>query len=578
MQTNPNQHIHTDYKINDVFKPEAANQLARAIHYDFVITQKMLDKFLEKNPGVTEIDVGNLIASNEDGTIGSWETPIKAPANILIAAKTSANDSFTFHFGGRLIGRDASWGVGNIIDCTDFMVNGSYNRNTTIDMVNVYSLYPYRMSVAVAGFNHWTTPQNYVKIQPNVPYNAGVFKVGTYTMPSNIDMVERDNLQIVSQNSLGGSFIISPSASHIETGYNPAVVYANWMGGGGGVTTNYAIRGQDMTNPTTTAYGLYQQMQASVADWNTEPILVVSHNYSTARYQLSGWDSDEFRFSNVSEGKIVIIRKDGTVQWKTAGAASGSGSSDVIIFQDDGVVIPHKSGPQFVAYTTSLVSTDNYVRYSLLQNGQFTVFNSKTAEVPLFKEPSSAGEYGLRPYGVNHIIWNTWYQIKAYGIFMDDPEGATSHIKTITNGSKGSITRGHNNLSTMIIVTDALIEGLVYEVDINIRSLAKLGDAETGQIGPGGELYGQMYAPNRYTPHFGLAFYTESGFSVTPKRWADPTKSSYYVVFPRFNSVPSNGDGTGFGPGSGSGQSAPVLATAKVYFMKINGNIYTMSY
>lgn len=581
MQNNPKQQIHTDYRIDDVFKPEAANQLARSIHYDFVITQKMLDNYLEKHPAITSLDIGNLIASNEDGTDGTWGTPVKAPVSIYIAAKTSANDTYTWVFGGRLLGYTGS-GSDYIVNCDDFMINGQYDFATTRDMVNVYTAYPYRLYAAVAGINHWTTPLNYVKIEPNVPQNYGVFKVGTYSMPGSYDMEGRETFQIVSQNAMNGMFIINPTEGQVESGYTPAVVYADWMGGGGGVTTGYTIKGLDMSEPTTVMYGLYQQMGASTSIWNTEPILSVLHNHHTSRYQLSNWDSLKFTFSNVSEGKVVIVHKNGNIEWKNSGSKSG-GSSDVIVFQDDGVMIPYLAGRKFVSLDpTGLVSEDTQVRYSLLQDGQFVTYDNQTADVPLFKTPNSSNEYGLRPEGINHIIWNTWYGITAYGRFEGDEATDPLYVKTILNGSSEHATPGLNGLSRMYIVTDALVDGLVYELTINIRSIARIGLSDTGTIiePPSGELYGTMIAPSRYTNHFSLQFYTSTGTRVTPKRWADSSKDTHYTLYPRFNSVPSNGEGTGFHIDHpiGVGSLPPVLATAKVYFVKIDSNIYVMSY
>lgn len=577
MQNNPNQQIHTDYQINDVFKPEAANQLARAIHYDFVITQEMLDKYREKHPSYTTIDIGSVIASNSDGTDGPWETPVLAPVNILIAAKTSVNDPYTLHFGSRLIGHRSGVANGYIVDCEDFMDDGYYTFRTTRDMINVYSVYPYRLYEVVAGFNHWSTPVNYVKIESTMPMNSGVFKVGSYTMDQDFDMGERDSFQIVSQNAQGGRFIINPSSTHISTGYNPAVVYADWMGGGG-ITTSYSIDGTDVSGAAATAYGLYQQMQASITEWNTEPILTVNHSQSSARYQLSGWDDNAFKFLNIAEGKSVTIYKDGTIGWGTSGG-SGSGSSDIIVFQDDGVVVPYINDIKFVTLYPQRVADDNQIRYSLLQNGQFTIYDSKLADIPLFKIPYAANTNGLRPYGTNHIVWNTWYQIKAYGLFDGDDPTTPFHIKTITNGAAGAtLTSGHNGLSALVIVTDTLIDGLVYEVDINIRAIAKVSQSEYGNIDPNNERYGQMYAPDRYTKHFSLSFYTATGSEIAPKRWADSSYTYGPRLYPRFNPVPSNGDGTGFGPSSHSGEIAPVLATAKVYFVKIGENIFAMSY
>ena len=263
-----------------------------------------------------------------------------------------------------------------------------------------------------------------------------------------------------------------------------------------------------------------------------------------------------------------------TVAWR-AGGASG-GSSDIIVFQDDGVMIPYKSGRKFVTYNTENVATATTVRYSLFQNGQFNTFGND-ANIPLFKYNSTESEepFGLRPYGTNHIVWNTWYSIKAYSLFEGESE---SKVKDIVNGTRGTIATGNNALSTMVVVTDALVEGLVYEVTINVRSIAKLTDPESGSTSPGGDAYGTMGAPSKFDSHFGLAFYKEDGTSVTAKRWADNTKTVNYILYPRFNPVPSDGSGFGFGPNMGAGIQPPVIAAAKVYFVKVGSDIYVMAY
>lgn len=263
-----------------------------------------------------------------------------------------------------------------------------------------------------------------------------------------------------------------------------------------------------------------------------------------------------------------------TVAWKSGGASGGS--SDIIVFQDDGVMIPYASGRQFVTFSAENVATATSIRYSLFQNGQFNTFGND-AEIPLFKTPSTGSEvpFGLRPYGTNHIVWNTWYSINAYGLFEGESE---SKVKAIVNGTRGNISTGNNALSTMVVVTDALVEGLVYEVTVNVRSIAKLSDAESGATSPGGDTYGTMTAPPKNGSHFGLAFYKEDGTYVTAKRWADNTKTVNYILYPRFNPVPSEGNGFGFGPGSGTGTQPPVIAAAKVYFVKVGSDIFVMAY
>ena len=293
----------------------------------------------------------------------------------------------------------------------------------------------------------------------------------------------------------------------------------------------------------------------------------------------NGVASADQKAPSVGDVLTVVGTEDNvaTVAWKQGGASGGS--SDIIVFQDDGVMIPYISGRQFVTYSSENVATATTKRYSLFQNGQFTTFGND-ANVPLFKTPSTGSEvpYGLRPYGTNHIVWNTWYSIKAFSKFEGDDPSADSHVKEIVNGTRGTIATGNNALSTMVVVTDALVEGLVYEVTVNVRSIAKLTDSESGSTSPGGDAFGTMGAPSKFSSHFGLAFYTETGSSVTAKRWADNTQNVYYILYPRFNPVPSDGTGFGFGPGSGTGIQAPVIASAKVYFVKVGSDIYVMAY
>ena len=172
MQNNPNQNIHTDYVAFDVFKPMAANQLAKSIHYDFVITQDMIDNYVAHlSASDFSIDVGGVIASNPDGTSGPWETPVVIPygkpINIFIAGKVP--DGYYLNFHTRLIGIGTP--VGNILDCTAYSVDGNWDRTLTHDMVNVFSAYPYAVSVLVAGFNFWSTPETPVTINSPHPNN-----------------------------------------------------------------------------------------------------------------------------------------------------------------------------------------------------------------------------------------------------------------------------------------------------------------------------------------------------------------------------------------------------------------------
>lgn len=295
----------------------------------------------------------------------------------------------------------------------------------------------------------------------------------------------------------------------------------------------------------------------------------------------NGVASSDKKAPSIGDVLTVVGTEDNmaTVAWKSGGAA-GAGSSDIIVFQDDGVMIPYKSGAKFMTFSAEPVSSATAVRYSLFQDGQFTTYTN--GDVPLFKTPGSNQPYGLRPNGTNHIVWNTWYSIKEYSTFDTDADDASAHVEEIKNGISGQIATGINKLSTMVVVTNALVDGLVYEVTINIRANAACAVSETGTTVVG-EPVGNMYAPGRYSTHFGLAFYKDNGenpsSTVTTKRWADSANSvGNYIVYPRFVPAYSGDDGTGFGPGTHTGYQAPVLATAKVYFVKVGEDVFIMGY
>ena len=252
-----------------------------------------------------------------------------------------------------------------------------------------------------------------------------------------------------------------------------------------------------------------------------------------------------------------------TVAWKPGGG--GAGSSNIMVIQDDGVIIPYQSGKRYVTIDGENV-TDNptSVRYSVLQNGQFKVYN-KASDVVEYQKPNSSSPtpLGLRPYGSNKIIWNTWYKIVEIGLFEGETETKT---ETFVNE--------HKNL---YVVTDTLQEGVVYELTINIRANAALtaqGDTTDGfHTNTGG-----MLAPEINDRLFYIYFSDSNGNDITSKEWANANKTSQYFIRPSFNRVPSDGRQVGFAPGSGSGIQAPVLASATVYFVKIGGNIYSMGY
>lgn len=106
MINNPSRNIHTDYVVNDVFKPKDANALAMSIPFDFVITKERVDEYREAH-GLTQsdwMDVGELLWENDanpDYTCGG-----RVGAHILINFHTTIEDRF--NFGGALQGLQTS--------------------------------------------------------------------------------------------------------------------------------------------------------------------------------------------------------------------------------------------------------------------------------------------------------------------------------------------------------------------------------------------------------------------------------------------------------------------------------------
>lgn len=277
---------------------------------------------------------------------------------------------------------------------------------------------------------------------------------------------------------------------------------------------------------------------------------------------------DGARAPSVNDVLTVVGTEDNvaTVAWKPGGSGN---SANLLIIQDDGVIVPYRNNNQYVTISSANVSANPQpcVRYSVLQDGEFTVYNSRF-DVVAYDHPDGGSEtpLGLRPNGSNKIIWNTWYKIVAEGIFDGDPDGTAPHIKEIENPEKG-----------LYIVTDNLLEGVVYEVTINIRANARVSNAES-VMDVDGTHAGGMLAPGMNDRSFYIYFYNNNGGSVTANRWADSTHSSNHYIRPTFNRVPTENKQVAWGPTAGESIQAPVLATATAYFVKIDGKIYVMGY
>ena len=566
MQNNPNQNIHTDYQIDDVFKPEAANQLARAIHYDFVITQKMFDKFVEQHPADTYIDIGRVICSNPDGTDGQTSGVIlaKAPISIFIEADTGRKPlEFTYV-------------LTSIIDCSDFKVDGQWDAFVTKDMMNIYSAHPYIVQNIAGGYNFWSTPTAYIETAGGIT-NNGIAKIGSYKLTQSTNVVRPDNFQLVIEGlGLGVAFTYTASdAAPDETfgSMRPSVVYGNWMTGSG-VSTQYSVRGQGTSSPTTIKNGLYAQMQASVGDWDTEPILVVSNNQSTSRYQLSGWNSSAFMFSNVAEGKTVTIYKDGTVEWEGSASTGGGGSAESIIISDfDISALTNPAYPDEHTYQTEPLNSMitygwNNLRIKRPGYNSFRTIQQETNN-------PDARFYGVFRGGLfnfessNTVDWFTW--------------GAISVLNTKPNPNV--VEWIPNTKNQLQISFNDLKDGVVYEVRIHLMQLVAAEytiDSLSGapiamQQGIPGE---SVTRPTAQLSQFSIAFYDKNSltsqgvvcFWGSSARTVAGWNSGVYVRFHKHSNV--------IKPTASSIYSSNLqeLAKATVRFVRLSGRIYIMEY
>ena len=133
-----------------------------------------------------------------------------------------------------------------------------------------------------------------------------------------------------------------------------------------------------------------------------------------------------------------------------------------------------------------------------------------------------------------------------------------------------------NPYTSLYIITDDLIDGVVYEIKVNIRSIA----SSRGGDGLVDGDFGGMNAPGLSNRPFYIYMYDKEGHGVDTYMWGDSEQQiphSYYIR-PTFNRVPTSGQQVAFAPGLGSSTTSPVLATAVVYIVKVDGKIYVMGY
>ena len=564
MINNSNQDIHTNYQAQDVFTPNAANQLTRAISYDFVITQEVLENYLSKHSALTEIDVGDLIACDADGNDGTWGTPVKAPVSIYIAGKTSLDDTYCLNFGGKLLT--------DILDCSDYQSGGSWDSALTCNMVNVYSAYPYRLKELVAGINFWSTPETVVSIVGAFANNSGVTKVGAYSTEGSASLYnlgDADFIQIVCHLLVHGThFTINASAAHLLTGYRPAVVYADWMNGSNSVTEGYYVYETDTSKP-----GLFQQLTESIK-YGAEPVVFVQKTQASDWYRLCHHESNAMQFANVNSGRTLEVRESGDLTWGMA-ASGGSGRAVLADFDTSGIITAHK---YMVGDTDNLDSL--YVLKSNIP--QFMSPQEDMARVQPNNPPAwyiSYPGFSFENGAVTTLDWYFWYAISDF----DDADDTTLIWRT-------------NPRLELQIDTGSLKEGIVYEINCHVVSLpsgplTQSGNPEYPDYSVGTNppmIYGKQATPVTSYKTPGtldcisldlkpvIKFSRFTGGTSDVRLWGMPDRVVTNCVYPAFYAAPE----PNFGAKNIIEAAIQLkdLARAKVLFTYLGGKTYIMSY
>lgn len=558
MKNNPNQEIHTDYRANDIFKPINANRLAESIHYDFVITQEMLDKYMEKNPGETTIAIGALINSNSDGTRNdNYVILAKAPVSVFIAAKTS--DTITYDFTNTFVTT-----ANGILDISDFMENGQYTVLKTDGAVDVYSEYPYKANIT-GGVNYHTTPKAPLTVG-NVQ-NNGVIRIGAYktTGSSAINVFRNGAIKIITQEQLSGYGFADDLSSDTQ---HPDVFVADWMGGGCSGDLGYSIDEAD-----TVEYGLFDRFAESYR-LGTRASLFVRHHQSTSVYHRDHGSSYDTTFSNASEGRKIIIHKDGTITKENTGVGGGGGGgrAALVDFDTRGVITTHR----YIIGDSNSIDT-----LSIVKPG-FSAFLSPKQDMARY---ASGGEsscpdwysgypgFSFEKGVVSTLDWFFWYAISNY---EDGYSGQEAPVNWYVNPRQ-----------TLYIDIGSLVEGTVYEINLYC---VKLPGADSYTIGTPSKAYGvqaspvsqHINAPTLDCDSLGVRpdiyFVNYSGNNGTyMRRWGEETRSDDNHIKPIFYNM---GQPHNAGPSSSpfNNEQVRILARAKLTFTYLKGSVFVMEY
>lgn len=558
MKNNPNQEIHTDYRANDIFKPINANRLAESIHYDFVITQEMLDKYMEQNPGDTTIGIGVLLNSNSDGTKNdTYATLAKAPVSVYIAAKTPDNVVYDFTYAFMTTSN-------GILDISDFLDNGQYSVAKTDGAVNVYSEYPYKANIT-GGVNFHSTPR--APLTVGYVQNNGVIRIGAYktTGSSPIDVFRNGTIKIITQEQLSGYGFADVLSSDTQ---NPDLFVADWMGGGCSNDLGYRISETD-----TVQYGLYERFAESYR-LGTRAYLFVSHAQSTSVYHRDHGSSYDTTFSNASEGRKIIIHKDGTITKENTGVGGGGGGgrAALVDFDTRGVITTHR----YIIGDSNSIDT-----LSIVKPG-FSAFLSPKQDMARY---ASGGEsscpdwysgypgFSFEKGVVSTLDWFFWYAISNY---EDGYSGQEAPVNWYVNPRQ-----------TLYIDIGSLVEGTVYEINLYC---VKLPGADSYTIGTPSKAYGvqaspvsqHINAPTLDCDSLGarpdIYFVNYSGNNGTyMRRWGEETRSDDNHIKPIFYNM---GQPHNAGPSSSpfNNEQVRILARAKLTFTYLKGSVFVMEY
>lgn len=534
MQTNINQDIRADFGINDVFKPTNANQLAKAIHYDFVVTQDMFDTFVSKHSISSDgsVDIGRVISSNLDGSDGTWGQKVKAPVSIYISANTQDYKLIFTHYL-----------ISNILDVSDFMDSqtGEATRDKTADMVNVYSAYPYVVETLPIGFNLWSTINAYVIINRFGYSDKGICKIGYYSLSVPFNVQTTQDICIVAGTALGAfKFTQSPTAEQIAEPYRPAVVFANWMCGSS-VTTEYSINSTD-----TILYGLYHSMMVTLSTYSCDIALSEDSTYAKSIYHLSSRTGNRLVFSNASANKTITISKDGTI---TRGNTVSAPVGKAIIFA--------------LGFDTTNYQTERLGGVRTVYNNQMTILRSGASTFSTIPEDTQSTANWYNSNNPFKFMSETTLDIYTwFGITMLTSENPT--LETVYDNG------GTYQRYDVCVDFSSLTEGIVYEINVHILRLPIAEYSEGGQT-----VFVQQQPPSdndRWKIHF-----IDNNTYKKYNRWGVVGSSGSS----NFNALTFSWQHTNTQPDTSTtafGLAFSEMACATQRFVRLGDSIYVMSY